>query len=504
MPLEAHYYEFPEYAPSEVLLPLEVVGFVPWRPLGKSHFKPAPWAMIDHDFGDGDVLADYAPSVMSVNAMKKSMMKAVEPVHCYSEAQLQRMFDYGVGQLNSIWFGPNDLTYAEVIDSLNMEKSPGFPYYYRCVDKADALEKYGDTVQRNVYDILAGVDIVMPFAGTLKDELRSKERVAAEKTRAFCASGLEHLICSQMMFKKQNDKLVEKICQGFHPITLGITVPGTQFVRAILSLGDRSFDADGDGCDQRFNLGIARIIRELRKLYSRKEFWQGINNLYDAVYCGFVVVCGVIYRLFHNKSGWANTGMDNSLYMWLVIYEAVTALTNKPFEQVCKLLVNGDDLAFSFDDEVLDVVMLANYLGKYNVRISYDQSLPRLAREITFLSHRLQLRNNPLVGDFYVAAGNRNKLLSSLNWIKTNPNLAFEESCLAHLLGLRICLYPWAEDFEAVEVRIDEYLSKITFTSRVRELLRARIPEIEIVGIHLRLEGFGFFSPIDALKSIRF
>jgi len=472
-------------------VPLEVLGYVPYRPVGKSHFVPMPFGVRGGDC-DND---KYLPSAMTVKALSKSVTKALDPLCSYPPEKYDKIFVYLRSRLASMWWGENVTPYDEAVALLNFEKSAGYPYYYDCADKAEALQKHGDEIQSEVGAVVAGEERWLPFSLTLKDELRTRERVAEEKTRGFSASGIVHLIASKMMFSKQNDKLVVNF--GKHPVTLGVSVPGPQFVRAVLSLGSRRncYDADGDGCDQRFNLGIARVIRELRKAFLLKDYHACVDLLYDAVYAGDVIALGVVYRMLHNKSGWENTSHDNSLYMWGVLFEAVESLSQREFEDVCELLVNGDDLALSLETENLSIKDLAEYLAGYGVRISYDVVAPRFCTDITFLSHNLKYRFVSGFGDILVAAGNREKLVSSLHWVRLSKSLTFEECCLAHLLGIRICLWPWRIDFLEVEEIIDNFLSGVYLTENMSLLLRGRLSEVEILNLHLRLEGRVNFLP---------
>jgi len=472
-----------------VIVPLEVLGYVPYRPIGKSHFKPMPLLGGDCDNDS------YLPSAMTEKALSKSVQKALDPLKSYPAEKYDKMFVYLRSRLSSMWWGDNVTPYDEAVALLNFEKSAGYPYYYDCADKAEALQKHGDVIQCQVNSVVSGEEHWMPFSLTLKDELRTRERVEEEKTRGFSASGIVHLLASKMMFSKQNDKLVANF--GKHPVTLGVSVPGPQFVSCVLSLGTKKncYDADGDGCDQRFNLGVARVIRELRKAFLAKDYHACVDLLYDAVYAGDVIACGVIHRLLHNKSGWENTSHDNSLYMWGVLFDAIETLTDQDFEDVCELLVNGDDLAMSIDSESVSIKDVAEYLAVFGVRISFDVVAPRFSHDITFLSHNIKFRFVPGFGDITVAAGNLEKLRSSLHWVRVSKSLTFEESCLAHLLGIRICLWPWHIDFLEVEEAIDNLLSVVYLTENMSLLLRGRLSEVEILNLHLRLETGVTFLP---------
>jgi len=464
-----------------------VLGYVPFRPVASSHFLPAPWQVDGQDDA-------YLPSAMTVNALRKSCAKALDPLLPYPESKLAWMYQYGARYLSGIWVGNNVLPAQSAIDRMTMSKSAGFPYYYNAQDKYDALAKFGPEIQQEVGAVLAGQETWLPFTLTLKDELRTADRVAAEKTRGFNASGIVHLQCSKQLFALQNDKLVETL--GRHPITIGVAVPGPQFIKTVLSLGKlkNCFFADGDGCDQRFNLGVARVIRDLRAAFLPNEYEKAVKLLYDAVYAGDTVALGVVYRLLHNKSGWENTGHDNSLYFWLTLSEAAETLSGRPAEEVLKLVVNGDDFALSVDDESLGIRQLRDYLAQYQVLIAYDNAEPCFAQEVVFLSHHLRERFVRGHGDVLVAAGNYAKLTSSIHWVRRNSSFTFEECVVLHLLGLRICLWPWEYEFLVLEARLDGYLASIEVTARIRDILGARITEKQIMALHFRWESRPFLT----------
>jgi hypothetical protein len=431
---------------------------------------------------------------MTINALRKSCAKAMDPLLPYPESKLAWMYQYGMRYLAGIWQGDNFASAPEAIGRMTLTKSPGYPYYYNCADKYEAFVQCGPEIQNNVKNVLAGQQMWLPFSLTLKDELRTADRVAAEKTRGFNASGMEHLQCSKQLFMRQNDKLVETM--GRHPVTIGVAVPGPQFVKTVLSLGNRRrcFFADGDGCDQRFNLGCARIIRDLRKAFLADNYHEAVDILYDAVYAGDTITMGVVYRLLHNKSGWENTGHDNSLYFWLALAEAVATLTGRDSDDVLKLIVNGDDFALSIDDDNVGIRQVRDYLAQYQVLIAYDNAEPCWAQEVVFLSHHLRERFVKGHGDLLVAAGNYAKLMSSINWVRMNNSFTFEECVLMHLLGLRIVMWPWEYEFLMLEGRIDSYLGTIILTPRIRDILGARISDAQIADLHFRWESRAFFD----------
>jgi len=462
---------------------LLAVGRVPFRPIGKSHYTPAPWDVV------GDL--DYLPAVMSDTAMRKGLQKAMEPIRSYNPIQKARMKHFLSGKMRPIWFGDLVKNCADVVADLNMKKSAGWPFYYQCDDKEDCLAKFSIEVWDLVERVLRGEYVPMYFSATLKDELRTKDRVAEEKTRVFNASGIVHLICSKILFSKQNEAIVAT--RGMHPSTLGISVPGPEFVTAMLGLQRNCEEGDVSGCDLRLNLDCAEIVRDVRKQSLPAEFHDAVDRLYDATYAGHSITEGVIYRLLHNKSGTENTISDTFLILWMQLWEAINTLRpDLDFDEAVRLLINGDDLATGIDAEGFGLKQVSDYLKQYGTILEIVHSEKGGPEDITFLSNSLRWRYVPKYGDILVAAGNKSKLVASENFVKSSPELTFEESCLVHLLGLRVCLWPFAFEFEDIEDRINGYLkdleSRGQLTERIRHFLRARISEEQILSLHVRTE----------------
>jgi hypothetical protein len=457
---------------------------VTYRPLGKSNLQPSPWSNDQND--------DYVPSVMSEEAVKVGLQKHNFPEINFPEHLVKRAEAYIYNKMKSIWTDqPEDLmrTYEDALDQLQMDKSPGYPYFYDCKDKEEALNKYGVEIKDRVDRMLLGEEVESIFALTAKSELRTKDRVAQNKTRVFMASDMHHLITSLMLFDKQNEKIMNT--RGLHPCTIGIQIPGPEFARSILGLGDQLNDGDVSGCDLLFKLRLARSIRELRSRFLPSKYGATIIHLYNCVYAGLVAGLGGMYRIFGNKSGWLNTGMDNTLMCWLcLIIACFHFFPDRSPEDVIESLINGDDLLVN--QKLGCFREFCAWLKTYNFFIEAEDWTPRAPTEVVFLSHHLERRFVRGFGDFVCSAGNLVKIKSSLNWIKKSDVLSFSECCVARLVGLRLCAFPWQVEFEEIDQILSTYLRSVIKTPFIQQCLKARLSEYEIAVLHTRVEGFNF------------
>lgn len=493
-PIEAHVFVPLSGGPKPPDLGIFCEGNVPFRPLGKSKYKMAPW--VGEEFVD-----DYIPSEMSVRALKLGVEKSLEtrkylPEDLVQEAQAQLS-----SHMKTVWKRTNEeyvMSFEEAIDEMVRDKSPGFPYYYQHQNKGlllDDPESFA-LLKEEVECLLLGDQIPCIFSLTEKTELRLKSKVQQGKTRVFMASPMHHLIASKMLFEKQNQDIQNT--RGKHPVTIGIQVPGPEFVTAVTTLSPDSNninDGDLSGCDLRFPTRIARAIRDMRMERLPFRYHKCAMYLYDCVYAGSGVVLGGQYHIPGNKSGWNNTGHDNSLQTWFAIVMACRHFFPRlTWSEVINLLINGDDLLAHLKQDVTWREMCDWIRENIGVSIEADHWEPRHASNVVFLSHHVEERFVPNYGDIVVAAGNLPKLLSSLNWVQTNANLTLEESCVAHLVGIRLCLFPWQVEFEQCDELLSGYLKTIQATEFIDAVLKARFTEKELARLHTRCECFETFD----------
>jgi hypothetical protein len=194
--------------------------------------------------------------------------------------------------------------------------------------------------------------------------------------------------------------------------------------------------------------------------------------------------------MFHGKSGRNNTGDDNGLLLWCSIADYVMESTKcepSDVDNYFSALINGDDSVCAWY-EPCSAQGWRQHCKQFNLQIELEDEKPRYAVDTTFLSHHLKERFIPKLGDCVVAAGNLPKLVSSIEWIRRNDDFSDEENALVHLLGLRINLWPWKYEFDELELLLDKYISSLTSTPRIRNMLKARISEQQIMGLHFRFE----------------
>lgn len=470
--------------------PVYQISTYHFRPPGKSIYSHAPWRDERDD--------TYVPSAMSPYAASVGLEKAKDPQLQLNEEVCAKAEDFMLHWLEFIWARPLHefvITYETALTYLDLKKAPGDDYDMTCSTKGRAIELHGPILRDRVYRILEGQgpdQVPCRFTLTLKSELRHRDKVKLNKTRVFMAGPLHHLVAANMLFATQNDYLMQTI--GQHPITIGIQLPGPEFVRCLKDLGEFVNDGDVSGCDLRFNLRAARAIRNIRMRFLPEVYQSAVCYLYNTVYCGCAIFSGSLYRVYGNKSGWLNTGHDNSLMTWFMLcYGSLKMYPHLKPTRVFEARINGDDLIITMLKG--EFQLLADELKKVNFVLEAIDWKARSPFSVEFLSHHLQHRYVSGFGTFVVAAGNLPKILSSMNWIKRSETLTYAESCVAHLLGLRLCLFPWQEEFEWADELLTRYLQKIAPTPFIQAAMHARLNERQIAVTHTKAENWFDFLP---------
>jgi len=448
--------------------------------LASSAFVAAPWGVQEDDV--------YIPSKMSVESLRAGLAKFSRPIPRLHPGAALMATKTLIENLRSVWTDdPEDyiLTLDDAKSYINRSKSAGYPFYYKYRDKGHALDECVD-LDDQVHSLLHGNPDPVIFSLTLKTELRLKEKVDLNKTRVFMSAPLHHVLASLVVFNKQNDQLIDK--RRFHPIKTGVSIPGNDFVNTMLKIDGDCYEADVDGCDLCYPPEVAAHICHVVKQFLPARYHRFVDHNYSSVYAGLAVACGGMYRVYGNKSGQLNTSRDNSLMLWwYTIYTSVILGLPKGWE-IDNYCLSSDDsvLRYPFGNFKLFVETMT--LNGCTLEVPTFDARP--IRECVFLSHHLRQRFVPGFGDFLLAAGNLPKLLSSLNWVKKGKTLTFEESCVAHLIGLRICLFPWKEHFDRCDAILSKYLSGVVLTDFMRDALNARLNERELAFLNTRVESY--------------
>ena len=438
------------------------IHFYPPRHLGTTSLKKGP-------LDDGED-TDYLPADLCYEAMYNGLNKSTPDTTAMSDELVQKIVSYLETTYGKFVLRSRAKTFEEVVEQMNLETSPGFPWYFKYQTKRQVLENHWDEIKQEVEEILAGNLPPYPHTATLKDEFRPKEKVATTtdklSTRIFQNVALSKVIAANMLFEDQNDQLMKHIRE--HPITLGVPMPGPQFPALFQDLQDfckgqpLAWDDDGKGWDTMFHLSLAAAIREFRKKHLPEAYHLAVDRIYDDVYMGFTIVAGVVVRLPHQKSGWSNTGSDNSLAKDAVYYVAYSDLNPLAdvslYKREVKTFSNGDDGmgAKSHAGVNFPIKQVVDLLAeKYRIFIEVTSEDFKPVSDLIFLSHQIVWRNFPMRGVILpLAGGNKEKLISALHY-RSSKNDAIN---VARYYALVNALFAYPVEYSRWLSRVDDWV----------------------------------------------
>nr|UWL85807.1 polyprotein [Barley yellow mosaic virus] len=313
-----------------------------------------------------DFMNEYAPSVLSYSAYYKDLCKYnrakhvltynPEELHYATKGLIKMLEDAGLTQ-GSV------RTPQQVISDIQWNTSAGPSYQGK---KRDLCAHLSDDEVLHLAEVcrqqfLEGKSTGV-WNGSLKAELRTIEKVEAEKTRVFTASPITSLFAMKFYVDDFNKKFYATNLKAPH--TVGINKFGRGWEKLHDKL-NRPGWLHGSGDGSRFDSSIDPfffdVVKTIRKHFLPSEHHKAIDLIYDEILNTTICLANgmVIKKNVGNNSGQPSTVVDNTLVLmtaFLYAYIHKTgdrelALLNERFIFVC----NGDDNKFAispqFDEE---------------------------------------------------------------------------------------------------------------------------------------------------------
>nr|QCG75829.1 polyprotein [Sweet potato virus G] len=321
----------------------------------------------------------------------------------------------------------------EIVKSLNMKAAVGALYSGK---KKDYFENMSDEAK----DSLLFHSCLRLFTGklglwngSLKAELRAREKIDANKTRTFTAAPLDTLLGGKVCVDDFNNMFYNLHLQC--PWTVGITkfYKGWDALLRKLPEGWVYCDADGSQFDSSLSPYLINSVLNIRLQFMEKwEIGQTmLKNLYtEIVYTPILTPDGTIVKKFKgNNSGQPSTVVDNTLMVVLAMTYSLEKVGIKGDEQdkVCVYFANGDDLLIAIEpthEWVLDTLQVSfKELG-----LNYDFSTRCKDRsDLWFMSHQGIERDG-----IYIPKLEPERIVSILEWDRSHePVHRLEAICAA-------------------------------------------------------------------------
>ncbi|QVN46486.1 polyprotein [Polygonatnum kingianum mottle virus] len=383
------------------------------------------------------LLDAYQKSKLNKEAYLKDVMKYSTPItigevdtEVFEQAQ-----ESVIAMLHRLGFGECDYVTDEnaIFSSLNMKSAVGALYTGK---KKDYFAEFTDKekeqiVQDSCYRLYRGFMGI--WNGSLKAELRPKEKVDANKTRTFTAAPLDTLLGGKVCVDDFNNRFYSLNTTA--PWSVGMTkfYGGWDKLLRALPEGWIYCDADGSQFDSSLSPYLINAVLNIRMEFM--EPWdigeQMLSNLYtEIIYTPIATPDGTIVKKFKgNNSGQPSTVVDNTLMVILAMHYTLMKCSYPPdqHDSVCKYFANGDDLLVAIHPDHAHI--LDDFSHHFlDLGLKYDFSSRHTDKSnLWFMSHQ-----GKIVDGLYIPKLEPERIVSILQWDRALlPEHRLEAICAA-------------------------------------------------------------------------
>nr|UOF93431.1 polyprotein [Squash vein yellowing virus] len=397
---------------------------------------------VDCAFNKENLKERYGPSILSTGAFYKDFLKYDEPIAvglinfpCLINAYLNvenKLLDLGF-EGNC---GPEWDPYV-IYQDLNKKAAMGALYAGKKQEWLDSIQpqEFIECVKHS-YQML-GMGAVGVWSGSLKAELRSREKIAEGKTRVFTGAPIDVLLAGKVLVDNFNNYFYSQHLKG--PWSVGINKFNRGWDRLANTFDHtwKFIDCDGSRFDSSLSPVLFQLICHLRERFGTfdKGETRALRNLYSQiVYTPILTIDGYIVKKHKgNNSGQPSTVVDNTLILMIVVEYCRSVIKNNTgIEMKFKYMCNGDDLIINAPQDEISVIQerfakLFKDCGlNYNFNDVHDS-----IEEVEYMSHKFMKKDG-----IYIPKLCRERIVAILEWERSDElfrtrsalNAAFIES----------------------------------------------------------------------------
>lgn len=344
-----------------------------------------------------------------------------------------------VSQLNKAWvwmtrqFYPymknsRVVSLSESISRLDLSTSSGCPFNELYTTKGELFENDPDILQwlESDWEVLA-VDPKWTtiFSSSLKEELRTVEKIAENSIRTFAAGAVDATVHGNRLFVDMNEKMYathllsastvgmsplkgnwNKLYHKLNVFPHGYALDESQYdssLRAFLMWGCAKFRYQCLREEDKTPENLARI----------QTYYRNLVNTLMLTPEGILLL-----KKLGNPSGSVNTVTDNTLILyWLLAYAWIVNAPEEynnytDFEEHTSKCLLGDDNTWTVSEvahEFYNGISVIEVWKRVGITTTTDSLVSRPADELDFLS-----AHTVFLGDVAVPLYDRNKLMQSL------------------------------------------------------------------------------------------
>nr|QJD15034.1 polyprotein [Ryegrass mosaic virus] len=371
------------------------------------------------------LLEHYEPSRLNREAFVKDITKYdteipignlnIEAFENAVEDTYYILKDSGIEQCNYITDA------IPIFDSMNMKAATGALYGGK---KKDYFLDYTDDMKQ---DILKESYLRLRegkmgiWNGSLKAELRPKEKVAANKTRVFTAAPLDTLLAGKGCVDDFNNQFYAAHLKG--PWTVGITKFFGRWNDFLTELptGWEYFDADGSRFDSSLTPFLLNAVLNIRKKFMIEwKFGQRcLENLYtEIIYTPIATPDGsVIKKMRGNNSGQPSTVVDNTIMVIIAMQYAINkaGFSGGKLRDQIRYFANGDDLVIAVEPSLSrKIETFGQSFAELGLNYDFTNKVTNRS-ELQFMSH-----TGKLIEGMYIPMLDRERVCAILEWSRSD------------------------------------------------------------------------------------
>lgn len=323
------------------------------------------------------------------------------------------------------------MTQEEVIQRIDKSTSSGFPFNTLHKTKKEVFDKDPNIREWLERDWVALAEDPLwssPYTNSLKEELRTQEKIVNNSIRTFSAGPMDTTIHGSRLFLDMNDKFIASHLQSSSAVGMTPLKGGWKRLIDKLNIFKNGYALDESAYDASLRSHLLWGCARLRWSWLRQEdrtpenlrriltFYRNVVNT--------LIICPdgtIVYKKGGQPSGAVNTISDNTIILYVLM--AYAWIANAPenqrtylaFEDNTAKALNGDDNTWTVSDQAhlfFNGKSVIKVWEKIGIITTTDSLEPRQAIDLDFLSGRTVFLNG-----IPVPLYDREKLMKSLLYV---------------------------------------------------------------------------------------
>jgi hypothetical protein len=341
-------------------------------------------------------------------------------------------------------------TLEEVIANLDMTTSPGYPWTRKFATKKELFEWDGVKawLEEDWERLANDPDYTAIFGNSLKEEVRSMDKILANSIRTFTAGPVEMTVHGNRLFEDMNEKLYASHLRTASVVGFTNMYGGWNALIKKLLRFSKGHEFDISQYDSSHKAFMSWTLAHFRWKMLDDEFrtQEMLNRLltYYSNLINTVIITseGVFVRkLAGNPSGSVNTIADNTLLLYLLL--AYTWIRVAPegkrnytaFDEELVLCLCGDDNTCSASEEALSFWTVENLTREFKLlglTLTSEHIEPQPVENLGFLS-----AHTAFMYGMAIPIYDRGKLLTSLLYSERpdDPSYTLIRACALLRVG---------------------------------------------------------------------